>query len=57
MLLGMVVESALPYSVKGFAFLLSYGLGSDVAILFGALYGMECSGRVGSEHLEMLKPC
>ncbi|KAM5531445.1 hypothetical protein V8D89_014902 [Ganoderma adspersum] len=38
--LPVVVESALPYSLAGVAFLVSYGMQSDVAILFGALYGM-----------------
>ena len=38
--LPMVVESALPYSMAGVAFLVSYGMQSDVSILFGALYGM-----------------
>ncbi|PIL34474.1 hypothetical protein GSI_03251 [Ganoderma sinense ZZ0214-1] len=38
--LPVVVESALPYSLAGVAFLVSYGMQSDVSILFGALYGM-----------------
>ncbi|KAI9068960.1 hypothetical protein FKP32DRAFT_1560646 [Trametes sanguinea] len=38
--LPMVVESALPYSMAGFAFLVAYGIESDISILFGALYGM-----------------
>ena len=38
--LPIVVESALPYSLAGVAFLVSYGMQSDISILFGALYGM-----------------
>ena len=38
--LPMIVESALPYSMAGLAFLVSYGMQSDISILFGALYGM-----------------
>ncbi len=38
--LPIVVESALPYSMAGFAFLVAYGLQSDISILFGAFYGM-----------------
>ncbi|KAH9895910.1 hypothetical protein C8Q73DRAFT_456890 [Cubamyces lactineus] len=38
--LSIVVESALPYSMAGFAFLVAYGIESDISILFGALYGM-----------------
>ncbi|KAI0631478.1 hypothetical protein C8Q77DRAFT_139543 [Trametes polyzona] len=38
--LPIVVESALPYSLAGFAFLVAYGLQSDSSILFGAFYGM-----------------
>ena len=38
--LPMVVESALPYSLAGVAFLVSYGMQSNISILFGALYGM-----------------
>ncbi|RPD54573.1 hypothetical protein L226DRAFT_470935 [Lentinus tigrinus ALCF2SS1-7] len=37
---SMVVESALPYSMAGLAFLVSYGIGSDISIMFGAFYGM-----------------
>ncbi|KAI0354405.1 hypothetical protein OH77DRAFT_1496712 [Trametes cingulata] len=38
--LPMIVESALPYSMAGFAFLVAYGMESDISILFGAFYGM-----------------
>ena len=38
--LPIVVESALPYSLAGVAFLVSYGMQSNISILFGALYGM-----------------
>ncbi|KAI1784831.1 hypothetical protein LXA43DRAFT_1186219 [Ganoderma leucocontextum] len=39
--LPVVVESALPYSMAGVAFLVSYGMQSDISILFfGTLYGM-----------------
>ena len=42
--LPMIVESALPYSMAGLAFLVSYGMQSDISILFGALYGMFTVG-------------
>ncbi|KAI0668256.1 hypothetical protein C8Q78DRAFT_980509 [Trametes maxima] len=38
--LAVVVESALPYSAAGIAFLVAYGMQSDISILFGAFYGM-----------------
>lgn len=38
--LSIVVESAIPYSVAGFAFLVAFGLESDLSIMFGAFYGM-----------------
>ncbi|KAH9850942.1 hypothetical protein C2E23DRAFT_268118 [Lenzites betulinus] len=38
--LPIVIESALPYSMAGFAFLVAYGIQSDISILFGAFYGM-----------------
>ncbi|KAI0773167.1 hypothetical protein BD413DRAFT_472818 [Trametes elegans] len=38
--LPIVVESALPYSAAGVAFLVAYGLQSDRTVLFGAFYGM-----------------
>ena len=38
--LPIVVESALPYSMAGLAFLVSFGIGSDLSIMFGAFYGM-----------------
>ncbi|OBZ73320.1 hypothetical protein A0H81_06835 [Grifola frondosa] len=38
--MSIVVESALPYSLSGIAFLVSYGMGSQISILFGAFYGM-----------------
>ncbi|KAG2098873.1 hypothetical protein BD769DRAFT_1631252 [Suillus cothurnatus] len=36
----IVVESALPYTLFGIAFLVSLGLGSNTSILFLSLYGM-----------------
>ena len=44
--LAMVIESALPYSVAGFALLVSYCIGRDVSIPFGAFYGMFTVSRV-----------
>ncbi|KAI0755664.1 hypothetical protein C8Q74DRAFT_1360755 [Fomes fomentarius] len=38
--LSIVVESAIPYSVAGFAFLVAFGPESDLSIMFGAFYGM-----------------
>ncbi|KAG2039349.1 hypothetical protein BDR03DRAFT_860001 [Suillus americanus] len=37
---AIVVESALPYTLFGIAFLVSFGLDSDTSILFLSLYGM-----------------
>ncbi|KAG1744677.1 uncharacterized protein EDB91DRAFT_1220872 [Suillus paluster] len=37
---AMVVESALPYTLFGIAFLVSFGLDSDTSILFLTFYGM-----------------
>lgn len=37
---SIVIESALPYSLFGIAFLVSYGLGSDISILFLSFYTM-----------------
>ncbi len=37
---SMVVESALPYSMAGLAFLVSFGIGSDLSVMFGAFYGL-----------------
>ncbi|KAG0707178.1 hypothetical protein DFH29DRAFT_797130 [Suillus ampliporus] len=38
--LTIIVESALPYTLFGIAFLVSFGLESDTSILFLSLYGM-----------------
>ncbi len=46
--LPVVVESALPYSAAGVAFLVSYGMQSDISILFGALYGMFTVSKLRS---------
>ncbi|KAI0065536.1 hypothetical protein BV25DRAFT_1704758 [Artomyces pyxidatus] len=37
---AIIVESALPYSLSGFAFLVSYGLNSEISILFLSFYVM-----------------
>ncbi|KAI0040547.1 hypothetical protein FA95DRAFT_864469 [Auriscalpium vulgare] len=36
----IIVESALPYSLSGIAFLVSYGIGSGISILFLSIYVM-----------------
>ncbi|RPD54584.1 hypothetical protein L226DRAFT_616431 [Lentinus tigrinus ALCF2SS1-7] len=38
--LEKIIESALPYSMAGIAYLVSFGLGSDLAIMFCAFYVM-----------------
>ncbi|KAH9947882.1 hypothetical protein B0H21DRAFT_306544 [Amylocystis lapponica] len=38
--LALIVESALPFSLSGFACLVSYGLNSEIAILFITIYTM-----------------
>lgn len=38
--ISIIVESALPYSIAGIAWLVSYGLESDIQIFFGGLYAM-----------------
>ncbi|KAI0042029.1 hypothetical protein FA95DRAFT_1610537 [Auriscalpium vulgare] len=37
---ALIVESALPYSMAGIAFLVSYGLNSEISILFLSIYVM-----------------
>ena len=36
----IIVESALPYAVAGIAFLVSYGMGSNISIFFLSIYVM-----------------
>ena len=36
----MIIESALPYAMSGIAFAVSYGIGSDISVLFMSIYAM-----------------
>jgi len=36
----IIVESAMPYAVAGIAFLVSYGMASEISILFLSIYVM-----------------
>lgn len=38
--ISMIVESALPYALSGIAWLVSYGIGSEISILFLSFYIM-----------------
>lgn len=38
--IAIVIESALPYTLCGIAFLVTYGIQNDLEILFLSLYGM-----------------
>lgn len=39
-LVAIIVESALPYTLVGIAFVVSFGLNSEISILFLSLYAM-----------------
>lgn len=38
--IAIVVESALPYTICGIVYLVTYGVQSDISVLFLAIYGM-----------------
>ena len=37
-LLSLIIESVLPYTLSGIAFLISFGVGSNVSIAFACVY-------------------
>lgn len=37
-LMSVIIESVLPYTLSGVAFLVSFGVGSDTSIAFGCVY-------------------
>ncbi len=48
--LSIVVESALPYSMAGLAYLVSFGIGSDISIMFCAVYVMFSVSSLSPEY-------
>ena len=54
-LAAIIVESALPYTLCGIAFVISYGLNSEISILFLSLYAMFMAST-GSPELFSIFP-
>ena len=46
-LMAIIVESVLPYTLSGVAFLVSYGIGSDTSIAFACVYVMMMVSGIG----------
>jgi len=47
-LLSLIIESVLPYTLSGTAFLVSFGVGSDTSIAFASVYILlMVSGPIG----------
>lgn len=62
-LVSLIIESVLPYTLSGIAFLVSFGIGSDISIAFACVYiplmvstGSVCGSVTSAYGLQCISP-